>query len=636
MKKDYLSEYLDTTQKIVIVPKVNSPWKTNSQQYQYEGVIPTIGRHRKIMDDEIIIEFDYPKEQKTELRPETDEYIKKISNFLKKNKINHHIVNCEEGRSAHLRFRIEGLKYHTIEIIPEYKRIVLQQIIKKIGFKHKTIILDDMCTNTSHLCALENKPHYKYNTPFQITEVFEEGRNMRLNKKIIRNIQKEITVQKTITNYEEVTIKEIKTTKLKEFFKENYKEGQRNSLICALAGQCKRIKLKQEESLNLLRSIISNLDDDVSSIVREEEFSATMKKDVDELAVYHYFKKIFTKDYDDFDIETKGKYQEFQLCFMNKELSISSNDLLNADVDDIKYIVEGLMYDEGFMYIAGPPKSFKTYFAIHLAGQLAKGEPVLGRFAVGRPLKVLYIDEENRLRGMKRKYSQMINNPIDNLYFLISPGSKLYPGEDNVIINEIERIKPDVIIFDSLVRFFKGDENNANESKIVYDVVKGYMTKYNLSVIALHHTTKEGRKHKDGSLNSLSMRGSGDLSAQADSILMMNKVNTNTFILNLDMDRYDEPTPTFKMLLSVKDDKFSVSYGGQINNNQQGYDKLNKMLKPAQWYTIDELGDLLELADSTTRIAVRRFVDEKVLRQKLDGKKKVYSLLEGELEIDEL
>lgn len=58
-------------------------------------------------------------------------------------------------------------------------------------------------------------------------------------------------------------------------------------------------------------------------------------------------------------------------------------------------------------FIAGQPKSFKSWFALDMAVSVATGAPFLGAFQVIRPGPVLYIQEEDSLPTLKRRWDRV-------------------------------------------------------------------------------------------------------------------------------------------------------------------------------------------------------------------------------------
>lgn len=60
-----------------------------------------------------------------------------------------------------------------------------------------------------------------------------------------------------------------------------------------------------------------------------------------------------------------------------------------------KWLIKDVLTEGAVGFIAGQPKSFKTWFGFDMALSVASGQPFLGEFAVMNPGPVLYIQEED-------------------------------------------------------------------------------------------------------------------------------------------------------------------------------------------------------------------------------------------------
>lgn len=76
-----------------------------------------------------------------------------------------------------------------------------------------------------------------------------------------------------------------------------------------------------------------------------------------------------------------------------------------------------------------------------------------------------------------------------------------------------------LVIFDSLIRFHRANENDASEMSQVFEDLK-VLPKNNISVIFIQHQKKEGRNQGDPAT---SMRGSSDILAAVDAQLSVDK-----------------------------------------------------------------------------------------------------------------
>lgn len=214
--------------------------------------------------------------------------------------------------------------------------------------------------------------------------------------------------------------------------------------------------------------------------------------------------------------------------------------LISAELPPTEWIVQNLIPKKGITYIGGDSGVGKSLFVQDLTHSIEYRKPFLNFFELFEDITCLYIDEENRANVIKermRAFTASYNN-INNLTqsqwtnktrFLIDVGITIDNLKDDrarlkwkYLLEKIEEIKPSLIIFDSFVRFFTGNENNSQEVRVVYEELKKLVIQHDLAIIMLQHTVK----NPNGNMKH-ALRGSGDLSASADSVLMITKYGTS-------------------------------------------------------------------------------------------------------------
>lgn len=90
------------------------------------------------------------------------------------------------------------------------------------------------------------------------------------------------------------------------------------------------------------------------------------------------------------------------------------------------WLVKGILTQASCGFLAGEPKSFKSWCGLDLALSIATGAPFLGAFDVVRPGPVLYIQEEDPLPTLKDRLGKIAPNKTQDRVTL---GEK---GEDGV------------------------------------------------------------------------------------------------------------------------------------------------------------------------------------------------------------
>jgi len=237
--------------------------------------------------------------------------------------------------------------------------------------------------------------------------------------------------------------------------------------------------------------------------------------------------------------------------------------ILSEEIKPIDWLVKDLIPEKGITILGGDVGSLKTYFSIYLGLCCVSGKKVLDIFEA-KKIKVLYIDEENRERTIKDRLKKLLkglNIKEENLQmgFLISSGMKLDKIKkggklEKMIIN----FKPNLIIVDSMVRVFDGEENSSSDVKKIFDKIKP-LIEHDTSWLLLHHTRKTNTiKVKDD------LRGSSDFGAFADIILMINKVEKNAYTLNQPKNRLQQATEPIKInVVDTNDGGLKIIYSGE-------------------------------------------------------------------------
>lgn len=253
---------------------------------------------------------------------------------------------------------------------------------------------------------------------------------------------------------------------------------------------------------------------------------------------------------------------------------IDGYSLYKKKMKSLEYLVENFISEESLVYFIGHEGTFKTGLALLLAIAGAILDNFLG-FKIKRPIKTLFIDEENGIRRTKHKFDRLINGLDieskklkEKLEGKIS-FSSLSSFKINVeCVNQLEEVIKEnnfnLVIIDNITRTFFGNEDKSDDVKHVHKLLKPLATKYNVTFIILHHTPK-GR---------LDARGSGDFKGQADEMFMFDtyKRKGDTKIFKLLQIKQKDGLEMEPINFEVKGTRnpptpLYVSYGGSIKEN---------------------------------------------------------------------
>jgi len=557
MSKDYLNNYLKPFIGRIVVANQFDLWKQKRDDYLYNGK-PTTKRLRNILPNEIILEFDFTEkgnDNYDKAKEHAERWHKHSREYLDKHKIGYHVTD-HDGKSPHIRFQIYGL-----DILPSYVRSIYKEkfvgkLLKEIGFKSELVLPDrGLLIKPNSLISMEYQPHFKTKYNDAIEEITHISDNPQLlpNPKDILIIQE--SFKKESTPKTQINIKDVNQENLLKWFQDYYKEGKMNDTDLAFFGMCKRSGLTEPEARAVYQTIITKLGHEFS-YKRERRLISTYESD--NAAVYAYLKS---------DDLLDNRCTELYDCFkvFDKSL-ISAEDIMNMDIPPIEWDIEGLVTTNGYHFLAGLAGKFKTYLGFFMARAFITGEDFLGRKVKVR--RVLLVDEESRERTLKERTGKVLSDltPTQrhNFKYSISKGIKFDEKHVAQLEEDIKNSRAEVVIMDSFARFFVGNENSADDVKKSFQLLKPMMEKYGCSFIIIHHFNKG-----DGSdMNSL--RGSSDLAAQCDTIMVIKEDFKDNYSLWLAKNRHGEKGDKikFRTMGSSDNKRLSITFIGEVSQIQ--------------------------------------------------------------------
>jgi len=221
-----------------------------------------------------------------------------------------------------------------------------------------------------------------------------------------------------------------------------------------------------------------------------------------------------------------------------------------------QWLVQGLWAASAVGWIAGSPKSCKSWVGLDLAVSVATGTPCLGTYPVIEPGRALvYLAEDSlphvreRLKGLARHRGIALES-LD-LHVITAPSLRLDLARDQVRLQKTARqLRPRLLLLDPLVRLHRLDENAVGEVTRLLSYFRDLQRELDLAIVLVHHTRKNsGSKEVAGQ----SLRGTGDLHAWSDSSLYLRRRREEIF---LTIEHRSEPTPpAVTIRLTSSDDR---------------------------------------------------------------------------------
>lgn len=193
--------------------------------------------------------------------------------------------------------------------------------------------------------------------------------------------------------------------------------------------------------------------------------------------------------------------------------TITGEQLLDKDLGEIAFVVDKLL-PVGLNLLAGSPKVGKSWFALWLSIQIAKGEKVLG-FETNAATVLYLALEDNEIR-IQNRLLEITEDAPSEVHFcteIFKLGGDLETRIKNFIT---EQEKTKLIIIDTLQTVRASTESSyANDYSDLLNI-KNIAYEYQISILLIHHF----RKQKDGDVFN-QITGSTGLQGVVDTMFTM-------------------------------------------------------------------------------------------------------------------
>lgn len=312
--------------------------------------------------------------------------------------------------------------------------------------------------------------------------------------------------------------------------------------------------------------------------------------------------------------------------------TVALSDLLSRSRPQYSWLIEPLLPLAGVMGLAGEPGTAKTWLLLELARAVAAGRPFLERFATQQGT-VLIIDEENGEARLQRRLTSLTNGQPTDTPVHIASMCGLNLSQDpwiDSLYDKLAEIRPSLLLFDSLVRVHRGEENSAQDISRLFAVLTSLRQEFSCAVVFSHHLRKTGLVRDMGQR----VRGSSDILAYVDSMLGLTKIET-TYTLSHLKNRDGETIRPLSLRVEDTSDTTTV-----IRVTGEADEETGKK-EQARDIILDDLADGPRLREDLTALtaqagisprtfaaALKELETASLIFGSLEGRKKKYALCE--------
>lgn len=222
---------------------------------------------------------------------------------------------------------------------------------------------------------------------------------------------------------------------------------------------------------------------------------------------------------------------------------VSYNEIVGLPEVPTKYLVDELIVEDTVCMLSGESGIGKTWIYLDLAVKLATGGMLFDKYKCEK-VGTLILDKENKMTMIKTRLAMLTRE--ENLNIHLTSNQDIFINDHwvDIIITTCQKLNLRLVVFDSLRRFFMGNENDSGEINQMYRFLHK-MREAGLTVILIHHHNKGENK---------SPRGSTDLVNQLDIHLSLEK-SQNQLRMTTAKTRWFPPAP-----VTVKIDTDTKTY----------------------------------------------------------------------------
>jgi len=189
-------------------------------------------------------------------------------------------------------------------------------------------------------------------------------------------------------------------------------------------------------------------------------------------------------------------------AFEPGELIRTANDV-GREFEDIDWIVDDLIPEQAVGMIFGASGTFKSFIAIDLCCHMANGMDFIGKET--RKAPVLYLASEGgagiyrRIQAWHKHHDLPIS---DDIWLVTTPLILTVKEQLEALIAAMHRmkVKPALVVIDTLSQTFAGDENSSNDiASYIRAINTDVRAQFGCSAIIIHHTGHNASDRPRGS-----------------------------------------------------------------------------------------------------------------------------------------
>jgi putative DNA primase/helicase len=235
-------------------------------------------------------------------------------------------------------------------------------------------------------------------------------------------------------------------------------------------------------------------------IVADNDTSGTGQKYADQAAAKYGAKVVMPPTHGDANDYVASGGDLINLLNPPADDWLVQADDFSAKPSPLKWFVKDWLQEKALIMVHGPSGAGKSFLVLDWCLRMASGLTDWAGHKV-KPVNVLYLAGEGHwgLKGRIAAFKQKHN--VNNLSMFVSKsGVDINTPEGYRQVTEHIRslpFKPDMIVIDTLHRFYHGDENSSQDAKTMLEACAALMREFDCSILLVHHTgVSEEAQHR--------------------------------------------------------------------------------------------------------------------------------------------
>lgn len=221
-------------------------------------------------------------------------------------------------------------------------------------------------------------------------------------------------------------------------------------------------------------------------------------------------------------------------------------------------------------WVAAEPKVGKSWTVLELVYALSTGNPFLGRFAVKQPRRVIYIQEEDSIQRVLRRFKKLLKGdptrrpPSDEfLRWSIRAGFKIdSQAWVDKLRQELMAYPAEVVVLDVFNRLHSLEENKQSDMTKLLNTLMDFNRLFGCAFIVVHHNRKP-QAGSEARANQM-IRGSGVLAGWGECSLYLRRSKDKDTIIVTPESKDAPEMEDFTIVLRDQDNGGIVLEMGEV------------------------------------------------------------------------